>query len=129
MKKIKFLIIPILMLAFSLSLAAPAVAIDPDTDTFWGGDTDIEDTLQLGTEDPRTIAANVINVILGFLGIIAVIIILAGGFKWMVAGGNQDKVDEAKKLITAGIIGLVIILASFGIATFVLNSLITATTA
>jgi hypothetical protein len=54
---------------------------------------------------------------------VAVVIILLGGFKWMTAGGNEDKVGEAKKLITAGIIGLVIIVASFAIASFVLNSL------
>ncbi|MFH0956085.1 MAG: hypothetical protein V1801_02650, partial [Candidatus Falkowbacteria bacterium] len=72
---------------------------------------------------PRAIAAQVINIILGFLGIVAVIIILLGGFKWMTAGGNEDKVGEAKKLITAGIIGLVIILAAFAIATFVLTQL------
>jgi hypothetical protein len=51
-----------------------------------------------------------------------------GGFKWMTAGGNEDKVGEAKKLIVAGIIGLVIILGSFAIATFVLTQLTAATT-
>ena len=55
------------------------------------------------------------------------IIILLGGFKWMTAGGNEDKVGEAKKLIIAGVIGLIIILASWGIATFVINALVSAT--
>ena len=48
-------------------------------------------------------------------------------FKWMTAGGNEEKASEARKLIISGVIGLVIILAAFGIATFVLNSLTTAT--
>ena len=81
----------------------------------------------LGATDPREIAANVINVILGFLGIIAVVLILVGGFMWMTAAGNDDKVATAKKIMTAGIIGLVIVLAAFGIAKFVINALITAT--
>ena len=94
----------------------------------WGGkETNIGDELGLGNRDPREIAASVIRVILGFLGIIAVIIILLGGFKWMTAGGNEDKVGEAKKLIIAGVIGLIIILASWGIATFVINALVSAT--
>ncbi|MFW5888708.1 MAG: hypothetical protein ACOCVY_03255, partial [Patescibacteria group bacterium] len=63
----------------------------------------------------------------GFLGILAVVIILIGGFKWMTAAGNEDKVGEAKKIIVAGVIGLVIILASWGIATFVLEQLMGAT--
>ena len=102
-----------------------------DTNTYWGGQNvaeNIESNIQLGKKDPREIAANVINIILGFLGIIAVILILAGGFKWMIAAGNQDKVDEAKKLMSAGVIGLIIILAAFGIARFVINALVTATT-
>lgn len=81
----------------------------------------------LGNKDPREIAASIVNILLGFLGILAVIIILIGGFKWMTAAGNEDQVGEAKKIIVAGIIGLVIILASWGIASFVLNNLLQAT--
>ncbi|MEK7067431.1 MAG: pilin, partial [Patescibacteria group bacterium] len=95
----------------------------------WGNvspDT-ISNITGLGATDPREIAANVINVILGFLGIIAVVLILVGGFMWMTAAGNDDKVATAKKIMTAGIIGLVIVLAAFGIAKFVINALITAT--
>jgi len=77
----------------------------------------------MGNQDPRTIASNVIQVMLGFLGVIAVILILFGGFKWMTAAGNDDKVDEAKRLITAGVVGLLIVLAAFAVAVFVLNAL------
>jgi type IV secretory pathway VirB2 component (pilin) len=71
--------------------------------------------------------ARIINILLGFLGIIAVIIILAGGFKWMTAGGNEDKIGEARKMIVQGLIGLVVIFASWAIASFVINLLMTAT--
>jgi len=71
--------------------------------------------------------ASIINIILGFLGIVAVIIILAGGFKWMTAGGNEDSVAEARQMIIQGIIGLVIIFAAWAIASFVLTSLQSAT--
>jgi hypothetical protein len=64
---------------------------------------------------------------LGFLGIIAVLLILLGGFKWMTAAGNEDKVGEAKRMIGAGVIGLIIIMASFGIANFVINAVYKAT--
>ncbi len=82
----------------------------------------------LGSNDPREMAAQIIRVVLGFLGIIAVIIILIGGFRWMTAGGNEEKVTGARKLIVAGIIGLAIILAAWGISNFVINALLTATT-
>jgi len=91
------------------------------------GINEISNTIQLGSEDPRTIIARIINTAMMFLGIVAVVIILLGGFKWMTAAGNEDKVSEAKKLMGAGVIGLVIILASWGIASFVLNQLVNAT--
>jgi hypothetical protein len=112
-------------------IALPALAEDSGVDTLlWGEQKElVGDELGLGEEDPRVIIASVIRVVLGFLGIIAVIIIILGGFKWMTAAGNEDKIDEAKKLITAGVIGLVIILASWGIATFVMKAIYTATDA
>lgn len=80
-----------------------------------------------GTQDLRTTIMLVINIIMGFLGIIAVIIILTGGFKWMTAGGNEEKVAESKKLIIAGIVGLAIIFGAYAIASFVIQSLANAT--
>lgn len=81
----------------------------------------------LSNSDPRAIIGRIINVALGFLGVIAVAIILFGGFKWMTAGGNEEKTGEARKLLAAGVIGLVIILASWAIATYVINALSEAT--
>lgn len=83
--------------------------------------------LELQEGDPRETAATIINIALGFLGIIAVGMILLGGFKWMTAGGNDEAVTDARKIITQGIIGLAIILASWGIANFVLTELMEAT--
>ena len=65
---------------------------------------------------------------MGLLGIVAVVIILIGGFTWMTAGGNDEKVGEAKKWIFAGIIGLAIILSAYALSSFVIKSLIDATT-
>ncbi len=81
----------------------------------------------LGNETLIKTVTRVINVALGLLGIIAVVIILIGGFKWMTAGGNEDKVAEARKMIFAGIIGLAIILSAWAIAKFVIQSLSQAT--
>ena len=71
--------------------------------------------------------SSIIRVALGFLGVIAVVIILLGGFKWMTSGGNDEKVKKAKQLIFQGIVGLVIVLSSYAIASFVITSITTAT--
>jgi len=82
----------------------------------------------LADGDPRAMVGRIINVALGFLGVIAVVIILMGGFKWMTAGGNEDKVAEAKKLLGAGVIGLAIVLAAWAVASFIIGSIYNATT-
>jgi heme/copper-type cytochrome/quinol oxidase subunit 2 len=77
--------------------------------------------LNSADEDVRQQAVDVIRYLMTFLGIIAVAIILWGGFQWLTAAGNQDRIESAKKTIIAGIIGLIIILAAFAIVTFVVN--------
>lgn len=81
----------------------------------------------LGNKDLRTTIGDLIRVALSLLGVVAVVIILIGGFKWMTAGGNEEKVTEARKLIFSGIIGLAIILSAWAIAIFVIEQLSSAT--
>jgi hypothetical protein len=120
--------------ALGLLLFIPAVAfIAPTTvhadtlttDDFF--DDDFADNTGLGQSDLKSSIGNIINVFLGFLGIIAVVITLMGGFKWMTAGGNDEKVAEAKRLLIAGIIGLAIILTAYAISSFVISSILDAT--
>jgi len=106
-------------------------AAELTTDYVFSGKTGTADDLAgqtgLSVSDPREIAAKVINVILGFLGIIAVMIVIMGGFMWMTAQGNEEKITKAKQLLISGVIGMIIVLSAFGIARFVINSLLGAT--
>ena len=91
------------------------------------GVNEIKSSIKLGGGDVRTTAARIINVALGFLGIIAVVIVLVGGFKYMISGGNEEKTTEAKNWIVSGIIGLAIILSAWAITNFVISKLLEAT--
>ena len=81
----------------------------------------------LAATDPRIIIARIIQYALGLLGIIAVSLIIYGGFLWMTSAGNEERLERAKKVLRDAAIGLAIILAAFGIATFVLSRLLAAT--
>jgi hypothetical protein len=120
-------------LAVSLALAA---AVLSPVAALAQGDLTIEDTgvtaieesgLKLSGGDVRQTAARLINVALGFLGIVAVVIVIIGGFQYMLSGGNEEKTSAARKLMISGIIGLAIILSAWAITTFVLSRLIEAT--
>jgi hypothetical protein len=117
-------------LGIAAMLAVPAVAFAADTlNSNDLGVNAIQSSIKLGSGDIRQTAAQIINVALGFLGIIAVVIVLLGGFKYMIAGGNEEKTSEARKLIVSGIIGLAIILSAWAITSFVISRLVTATQA
>jgi hypothetical protein len=117
----------ILTLAMVLAVMVPAFvltsSVGATNDSLEGWDLeDFGSGAGLGTQSLPEVISGIINVILGTLGVIAVLIILWGGFIWMTAAGEPDKVDKAKKLIVSGIIGLGIIFASYAIAAFVLGA-------
>lgn len=81
----------------------------------------------LSQEDPRIIAANIIRIALGFLGIIAVSLMIYAGWLWMTAAGNEENIEKAKKILTGAVIGLLIIFSAFGIVSFLMSKFLEAT--
>lgn len=80
----------------------------------------------LGLKEYKTagsIATPIFNAVLGITGVIALAIMIYGGFRWMTAAGNEDTISEAKRILTAGTIGLVVILLSWSIVYFIVNSI------
>jgi hypothetical protein len=78
--------------------------------------------IELAAGDPRVIAARIVRAALGFLGIIALGVVLYGGFVWMTSGGNEEKITRAKKILTNGLIGLIIIVLAFSIVQYIINT-------
>ena len=79
-----------------------------------------------GFEKTTTVGDVVAAGIKGFLallGVIFIIIIIVAGHKWMTAGGNEDKVKDARTMISRAIIGLLIIIAAYAITHFVFKYL------
>jgi hypothetical protein len=109
-----------------LPLAASAQG-QPSGTTDVAGLNQVAAVTKLSAEDPRVIAVRVINVALGLIGIIMVCLMVYAGFLWMTAGGDQEQVERAKKVIRNAIIGLIIILSSWGITKYVLSALTDAT--
>jgi len=85
------------------------------------GEPTIGTTFGMGTADLEDTVIQIVQWVLGFLGLVAVIMILIGGFQWMTAGGNEEKVASAKKIISAAVIGLIIVLLAWAIVIFVIS--------
>ena len=68
----------------------------------------------------------IINVVIGVLGVVAVAVVIYGGFLFLTAQGDPGKIKKGKDSITWGIIGLIITLLSWSIINFVLSSTMSA---
>ncbi len=74
-------------------------------------------------KDVRIIAVEILRYLLGFLGIVAVAVIMYAGWLWMISEGDPNKVARAKKILLNGVIGLIIMLSSFAIVSFIVNKI------
>ena len=119
------MLLVLLVISFSFFLT-PNASAQSKTVNVWGdlfspegvGFNAINQT-GLGKADPRVIAGGIIQVILGFLGLLTVVLILYGGFLWMNSKGDPKKIETAGNVIKNAVIGLIIILSAFAIALFV----------
>lgn len=78
--------------------------------------------LGLGEADLKDTVLNILRWVLGLLALIAVIFVIYGGFIWLTSGGDESKIDKAKKIISGAVVGLIIIILAWAIVIFVANT-------
>lgn len=72
---------------------------------------------------PEGVFTHITNIALGIIGAIAVIMLVWGGFRYIISGGDSKKVTDAKNTILYAIVGLIIAVLAYAIVNFVLNSI------
>ena len=110
------------ILAFVLLLLPAVAKAQPDLNQ-WGYNDFSDADIALGSRPVRDTIGGVVNIILGFLGILTTVAILWGGFNMMTSGGNAEKSEKGKGVVVAGAIGLIIVLTAYAISRFVLSEL------
>lgn len=101
---------------------------NPITDNLIGGSTPTNQFFQqfgatVISKNPGIIIAQIINIILGFVGIVFVVLVTYAGFMYLTAGGEEEKAKKAMTLLSQAVIGLVITLAAWSISYFVVVSI------
>jgi len=64
---------------------------------------------------PSGVISTIINIFLGLAGIIAFIMLLWGGLQWILAGGDKEGTEKARKKITSALIGLALVFSAYAI--------------
>ena len=64
---------------------------------------------------PSVLVSGAINTILGVSGIIAFFFLLIGGIQWIIAGGDKENTEKARKKITAALVGLAIVFSAYAL--------------
>ncbi len=73
--------------------------------------------------NPTQLYARLIFAFMGMTGVVALIMFLIGGWQWLTAGGNAEKVKKGEETIIWAVFGLVLIFASYAILRAVFETL------
>ncbi|MBI2410529.1 MAG: hypothetical protein HYV32_01350 [Candidatus Kerfeldbacteria bacterium] len=110
-----------------VGICAP-IAASAATSKLLSGDTGKAlDSTGLGKTDPVKATAFIINTVLGIIALLAVALLIYGGFRYMSSRGNPQEVDKAKNVLKATIAGLVLVMVAWSITTYVIGKIQKAT--
>jgi len=120
-------IFTILLILAVFSICLPAYAESGVFSDMMEGMEKFNKQAGLPKSDINQMAGGIIKSVLSFLGIFALIIVMYGGFLWMISGSNEERKKSAKGVFVNGIIGLLIILLAYSIISYIFGVFETST--
>ena len=127
-KKIKNIIAMVCMVVVALCICADFSFAAKNCDVCDGYNEADKDLICKGCgdnheDDLQKKIKNILNTVFVFVGIIAVVMIIIGGVKYMTSMGDPGKVQSAKNTILYSVIGLIVAVSAFAIVNFVLGAI------
>lgn len=130
-----FLFLPIFVKAFTddnckqANVDNPNKCASPDNSKCVPCTSNSEQTVKLdnplgaGLTSPIQLYARIIYSFMGVTGVVALIMFIIGGFIWMTAGGNAEKVKKGMDTIMWAVFGIILIFASYAILRAIFETL------
>ncbi|MBI5222212.1 MAG: hypothetical protein HY980_01815, partial [Candidatus Magasanikbacteria bacterium] len=122
----KFLLIAILMMVLSLTIAPVALAApgDPSVTVVklvnpLGGD----EKNPKGQTDMRVLLGNIIKGAMGIVGSLTLVVFVYGGFLWLTSAGKAEQVKKGTDAMMWAAIGLFLIFGAYAILSLVLEAI------
>lgn len=76
------------------------------------------------TTDLASIIINITNWVLGFITLVAVLMLIWGGVQYLTASGDEANVEKAKHTITYAILGLIVVGIAYAVVVVIVNTFI-----
>lgn len=109
-------------------VSAVPLLVSPQTATAASPASQAEDGLQAtgggsaNDDGLKDAVRTVVNILLFVIGAVAVVMLIIGGFKYVISNGNSGQMESAKNTILYAVIGIVIALAAYAIVGFVIDA-------
>lgn len=107
---------PLLVLAKDYGLGKTVEAINQ-------GNANVLPSTIAGASTVPGLVGALVSAVLAFLGIIFFFLFFWAGILWMTARGKEESIEQAKGIMEAAVIGLIIVLGSYAITNFVFQQL------
>ena len=113
----------------SVSAMAAAILLLPVRVAVAAVDTGLNETaneakLDTTNADIPLLIGSIIRSLLGFVGVLFLVLTVYAGFLWMTSQGNEEQVSKAKNILKGATIGAILTFASYSIVNFVLRSIV-----
>lgn len=102
------------MIGLALAIAAPSFLKEIAAILGWSGVNNAQVTNAQGFSQ---IAAKVLNFLLSIVGVLAIIMLVIGGFMYLTSGGDERKAETGKKIATYAIIAITVALSALVLVT------------
>lgn len=119
----------LLVLAVSALAVGAVLFIAPVSVEAFNGTVQSGVNAARGTDVPSALLGDggvlttIVNTLLFIIGFLSVIMLIFGGLRYIISGGNAAAVTTAKNTILYAIVGLIIAIFAYAIVNFVIGSL------
>jgi len=107
------------MIGLAIGIAAPSFL--KEIYDILGAGAEVDPTAIEGATPIETILMNTLNFLLAIIGVLSMIMLVIGGIMYLLAGGDQTRIDTGKKIVIYSIIGLTVALAALIIVRQIAN--------
>ena len=115
-----------LIFAFATPIVVTSNALDNQAHAEGAADLIQKGADSTGQKDSRSagdLAKDFVNIMLFAVGILADIMLIWGGIRYVLSGGDSGAVSSAKKTILYAVVGLIVAILAYAIVNFVITTI------